>query len=424
MGLWGQFKEALFNLLSAKLRSILAILGILVGTASVVALITTSELATTHALAQFKTLGTHLLSVSISSQQGDAGGGGRSNKTQLTLNDVNEIQSSVKGIQEIAPYITEYKSIIYGGKTYQGSVIGATQAFARVAKVYVDRGRFVKLIDRANLFCVIGSKLAQKLKQQGMIDPIGRQIRLGDWYFTIAGIVKPWQPNMFVFIEMDNSVIVPIEAAYLLSDYASINNLLIKLKPEANLKTVQDQVQNKITEILASAQINIRNPEEIIKLMTKQQQTFTWLLGAIGGISLLVGGIGVMNIMLVSVIERRREIGIRLAIGARQRNILLMFLIESVMLTLFGGLLGIAVGLTVSYVVSLEYPTTIHHQSVANNPLVPLAQISHQFAQNHRLICVHLCLGRLMHYLHELSHKVDPQPYYPKHHQDQHTTQV
>ncbi len=352
MGLWSQFVEAMLNLLSAKLRSILAILGILVGTASVVALITTSQLATTHALAQFKTLGTHLLAVTISSQQQGKKASASSNKTQLSLSDVYELQSNIPEIEQIAPYITLYQSINYAGKQYQGSVIGAYRAFSTVAKIYVSKGRFVNLLDKSNLYCVIGAKLAKSLKAQGLVNPIGQQIRLGNWYFTIVGVVKPWQPNLFVFIEMDNSVIIPIEAAYLLSNYASINNLLIKLKPDSVLKTVQTKVEANLSKILPSAQINIRNPEEIIKLMAKQQATYTWLLGAIGGISLLVGGIGVMNIMLVSVIERRREIGIRLAIGAHQSNILWMFLIESVMLTVFGGILGIFVGLSVSYVIA------------------------------------------------------------------------
>lgn len=350
MGVWGQFKEALLNLLSAKLRSILAILGILVGTGSVVALITTSQLATTHALAQFKTLGTSLLAVSISEQSGSGQASGSENK--LTLDQVDELHKEIKAIQQIAPYVTTYQSIIYKGKQYQGSIVGADRSLAEVAKIYLAKGRFVERLDKIAPYVVVGSKLAQQLQAQGIGDPIGKQVRLGDWFFTIVGVLKPWQPNLFVYIDMNNGVIIPIDTAKLLSNYAEINNLLIKLKPDSVLETAQKKVTDKLQSLLPLAQINVRNPQQIIDLMEKQQQTYTWLLGAIGGISLLVGGIGVMNIMLVSVIERRREIGIRLAIGAHQSNILLMFLIESIMLTVFGGILGIIIGLSVSYVIS------------------------------------------------------------------------
>jgi putative ABC transport system permease protein len=353
MGFWGHLKEAISNIYSAKLRSILAILGILVGTGSVVALITSSQLATSHALAQFKTLGTHLLAVNISSSQTEnSQAASQENQGKLTLDDIPQIQAVSSQILQIAPYISNYLPVIYHGKNSYGAVVGATEEFSSVAKVYVDKGRFVRLFDGSSLYCVIGAKLAEKLQQDGMTNPIGQQVRLGNWYFTIIGVAKPWQPNLFVFTDIDNSVIIPLNASYLISSYASINNLLIKLSEDSNINQVQAAVQKKLNQLLPNARVDIRNPEQILQLIGKQQRTFTWLLGAIGSISLLVGGIGVMNIMLVSVVERRREIGVRLAIGAHQKDILIMFLIESVMLTVLGGILGIIIGLLVSYIIA------------------------------------------------------------------------
>lgn len=348
MGLWIHLREALANLLGSKLRSILAILGILVGTGAVVALITSSELATNHALAQFKTLGTNLLAVSISSN--DAGGEGDSISAALQLSDVPKIVAASPEILDVAPYVTMYSNMSYGDKMFSGgAVVGATKIFADVAKIEIDRGRFPSLLDRANPFAVVGAELAAELHSRGLFDPIGHQIMVGDSFFTIIGIMKPWKPNMFIYLTMNKSIMIPIESASLVSKYSSLNNILIRLKKDSPVQVVQDQVQGVLQNLLPTAQISIRNPLQILELVGKQQQTFTWLLGAIGGISLLVGGIGVMNIMLVSVVERRREIGIRLAIGAQQRDILYMFLIESVMLTLFGGILGIIVGLAISY---------------------------------------------------------------------------
>lgn len=348
MNIFTHLRESLANLFSAKLRSFLAILGILVGTGSVVALITTSQLATANALAQFKTLGTHLLAVTISPGSQQQPGSGSQQK-QFTVDDVTALKKTSSKIEKIAPYVTTFKTLSYHGKTFNGSVIGSDRRFPQVAKVYLQSGRFVSLLDGINLYCDIGSTLAENLYKQGLFAPIGHQIMLGNWYFTIVGVMKKWKPNLFVFVDLNNSVLVPIRTSYLLSQYAQINNLLMKLSPEANMPYMQKSVKTNIEQIVPNSQVNVRSPEQILKIMAKQQATYTWLLAAIGGISLLVGGIGVMNIMLVSVVERRREIGIRLAIGAHQKDILMMFLTESVLLTIFGGLFGIVVGLVVSY---------------------------------------------------------------------------
>lgn len=344
-------REAMANILSAKLRSILAILGILVGTGAVVALITSSQLATAHALAQFKTLGTQLIAISLSYND-EPGSSAHQQSSGLTLKDIYDISQSTPAVEQIAPYATLYQSIIYQGKIFQGPIVGTTRAFAKVAKVSLASGRMISALDKTKLYGVIGSKLAYGLRQLGMLNPVGQQILVGDRYVTIIGVAESWKPNLFVFINLNDGIILPLDAVFSVAPETKINNLLIKLTPLTDIQQAQTLLTEKLQKVVPTATLNTHNPQQIVDVIQKQQSTFTWLLAAIGGISLLVGGIGVMNIMLVSVIERRREIGIRLAIGAYQSDILIMFLIESVMLTLFGGILGILAGLTVSYLLA------------------------------------------------------------------------
>ncbi len=349
MSLLIHIQEALANLITSKLRSFLAILGVVVGTGSVVALISSSQLATQHALEQFKSLGTNLLSMSVqqSSQAQTA-----QQKQQLQFKDMPILRKSSDEITNIAPYMSLYQSITFHGKDFSGQIIAATQALGKIAKIDVKRGRFVSFLDRHSFYCVIGSKLAKQIKAMG-VDPLYKQIRLGSRVFTIIGVAKPWQPNLFLFVDVNSGVIIPLESGYLLSKNAQINNVLFRLVQNPNLTEVQNVLTEKVKQLLPSKRVKFRNPEQIIQIVAKQRTTFTWLLAAIGGISLLVGGIGVMNIMLVSVVERRREIGIRMAIGARHTDILTMFLIESIILTVFGGIIGIIVGVGISFVLAL-----------------------------------------------------------------------
>lgn len=263
------------------------------------------------------------------------------------------LMSASKQIVLIAPYINLFQSISYQGKETNGQVLGATADLAAIVKIQMAKGRFVSYLDRNSFYCVIGDTIAKDFKSKGISNPIGKQIALGNWLFTIIGVAKPWQPNWFLFADINKGVIIPLNASYLVSGYAQINNLLFRLIPKPNLPVVQQQLTQTMSELLPSEKVTFRNPQQIIDIMQKQQSTLTWLLGAVGGISLFVGGIGVMNIMLVSVVERRREIGIRMAIGALRSDIRRMFLIEAIILTLLGGIVGIIIGLIISYVLAM-----------------------------------------------------------------------
>lgn len=344
-------KEAFTNLLSAKTRSTLAILGIVVGTGSVVALISSSQLATNHALSQFKNLGTNLIVASFNSEQ--QGVGQQAQTKKIKLSDLPSIANFSPTIVEIAPYTFNYQSLYMNGLHSSGLVLGATETLANIVKIDMAEGRFISVLDKSSLFAVIGYKLADKLKKKGVFNPIGKQISLGKWLFTIIGITKPWQPNFILYADIDNGVIVPIESTFLFSSSASINNLIFRLNSDKVVTSTEALLTKKFKIYAPKTRVNYRTPQQIIDIISKQRRSFSWLLIAIGAISLLVGGIGVMNIMLVSVIERRREIGIRMAIGAKRSDIRWMFLIESVILTLFGGLIGVIFGVGVSAILAI-----------------------------------------------------------------------
>lgn len=345
-------KEAFANLLTSKLRSFLAVLGILVGTGSVVALITSSQLATEHALAQFKTLGTNLLLMNIQSQVKNGNLSPQQAQDQLTLNDMPKIKRSSSQIVIVAPYITTYKMLYIKGKKVSGQVIGATKNLSDIVGIRLAKGRFVSYLDRNNLYCVIGATLAKDFAKKGILHPIGKQIQVGNQIFTVIGIAKPWKQNLFFFANINKGVIIPIGTSYLLFPYAKIDSILFRLVANPNIQQVQKAISQVTQKLIPNQKITFRNPQQIISVMQNQQSTFTWLLGAIGGIALLVGGIGVMNIMLVSVVERRREIGIRMAVGAHQSDIRRMFLIEAVILTVLGGVIGIILGILISWILT------------------------------------------------------------------------
>lgn len=344
----GHLKEAFANLLTSKLRSFLTVLGVLVGTASVVALVSGGRLATEHALAQFKTLGTDLLAANIEEARYEQAAI-EDPTTVLHIQDINKVSKSSSAIRDVAPYTTGFGSLSYEGAALQGSVIGATRSLQKMIKIELAQGRFVSSYDDQEMFCVIGSELAKNLRAFGVFHPIGKQIKIDDYYFTIVGVVKPWTENMFMYSNINNSVIIPIETSLLLSKYTQIRNMIFRLTPKANIEAVQHDVQAAVNRIIPGKKLFFRSAKELITSMEKQREALTLFLALIGGISLVVGGIGVMNIMLVSVIERRREIGVRMAVGARRKDIQMMFLTEAIVLTLFGGVLGIIIGELISF---------------------------------------------------------------------------
>lgn len=342
MNLVAHFNQALINLAASKLRSFLAVLGVLVGTAAVVALMSCGQLATEKALEQFKSLGTDLLAIAAyESRDTNASAG----DNQISLPFWRQIPERINAVKRVAPYSVFYQNLSFEGKLLRGAIIGADESLAKIINIQLARGHFVSYVASFEHFCVIGNELARQIRELSLDDPIGKQLRIGQAFYTIIGVAAPWKENGFFNEDINQSVIIPIGGLAMLTKENKINNAIFELKPDSPIDEVVADIKRLITTQAPKLNLFQRSAKQIIASMENQGHTFTLLLALIGGISLLVGGIGVMNVMLVSVSERKKEIGIRKAVGARKKEIQALFLAESIMLSLLGGALGVILGL-------------------------------------------------------------------------------
>ena len=345
-------KEGLTNLFFSKLRSALALLGVLVGTASVVAMVLGGELATNEALKQFKSLGTDLLAVSINSSSNDASKGSSGKAENLTLPQAIGVSSADNEMLEVAPYTQIFHPIFYNGSPINGMILGVTNSFSNIVQIKMKRGRFISIVDKFAFYCVVGREVYDAMKKISMQDPIGQQLQIGKNIFVVVGVADSWPENSFVYANIDRSIMVPLLASTVLSKYASIDNIIVRLSPHASIAAIEEKITQYFNQIVSGKQVSFRSAQELIARMKKQSDILTVFLGLIGSVSLIVGGIGVMNIMLVSIVERRREIGIRLAVGAKRSDISGLFLMEAVMLSLVGGVLGVLIGMVIAFIIS------------------------------------------------------------------------
>ncbi len=342
-------QQAVVNLTAAKLRSFLAVLGILVGTAAVVALISCGQLATEKALEQFKALGTDLLAIAVYQKNPSKS---PSNSDSVSVEQWRKIPERIPYVVNLAPYSTAYQPLSFQGKLMQGVIIGADEHLAEIVKIKLAQGHFVSFVESFEHYCVIGDGLAQQIKQISFDDPIGKQLRIGQSLYTIIGVAEHWKENGFFNEDVNQAAIIPLAGIRLVSKDAKINNAVLELKPDSPIDNIIDEIKQFISSISPKLSVFPRSAKQIIASMESQGHIFTLLLGVIGGISLLVGGIGVMNVMLVSVSERKKEIGIRKAVGAKNSDIQALFLVESVMLSLVGGILGVILGLIFTWIVA------------------------------------------------------------------------
>jgi putative ABC transport system permease protein len=332
-------QEAVRNLIAAKQRSLLALLGIVIGTGSVIAMLNIGNIAESEALRQFSELGTNLLVI-------QDGAEGMSHPLDLTTLD--QLAAGVPALLTLAPYGQKAGTLAFGSGTTMTQVMGVTETFRSAVRLVVSEGRFISAVDGHEPFVVLGSQLRQQLSQGGKLPGVGDLISLNDRPLTVIGLLAPKSANSLVRMAYDSCAFVPLDTLRRL-ERVGISTVVSVTDPSTPPMTTGDKVKVWFQGQERPRRVTIETAEELIAQLQAQSRMFTLMLGAIGSIALVVGGVGVMNIMLVTVSERRREIGIRMAVGAQPSHIRLQFLVEAVVLALIGGAIGTAAGIAASY---------------------------------------------------------------------------
>jgi putative ABC transport system permease protein len=331
------------------LRSALTILGIVIGVAAVITLVTLGRGATAQVTAEISSLGSNLLQ--LRPGQGFRGPGGTSSAAKMfKLEDVQAIEREITGVAGVAPNLSHTTQAIFGNANWSTSVTGSNNAYFQVRNWTLAEGR--KFSDSelraGKAVCILGATVKKELF--GNQDPLGSSIRLQKLTVQVIGVLEA-KGLSGGGNDQDDFILIPLRTLQRrITGNTDVNAIYISAKDGTSTQKVQAEIEKLMRErrrIAAGEEddFNVRDLQEIMSALTGTTRVLTTLLGAVAAVSLLVGGIGIMNIMLVSVTERTREIGIRLAIGALERNVLLQFLVEAVVLSCFGGLFGVALGL-------------------------------------------------------------------------------
>ncbi len=336
------------------LRSFLTVLGVVIGVGAVIAMVTIGNGTTAQVKSEISALGTNLLFVrpgqGFGPRQGDA--------PSFTLADANAIERQIGGLQAVAPTTGASANAVYGNQNWNTSITGTSDDFLVARDWPLAEGRsFLESEMRAGqAVCIIGQTVKKELF--GGSDPIGEKIRLGSVSCQVIGVLSEKGQSSFGQ-DQDDTVLMPIRAVQRrFAGKTDVNSIYLSAEDGADTANIKRDVTFLMRErrhITANEDDNFRvnDMAEMVATMTSTTKVLTGLLAAVAAVSLLVGGIGIMNIMLVSVTERTREIGIRLAIGAEEGQVLMQFLVEAIVLSLFGGLIGVALGLGLSGAASL-----------------------------------------------------------------------
>lgn len=342
------------------LRTFLTMLGIIIGVAAVTAMVSIGTGAKTQMETQVAGLGQNVIMVLAGSLSRGGVFSGMGAAASLTLEDAAAIRHELDGVRYVSPEVRGAAQLTAGDANWNSTIMGESEEYLNLRSWPLAAGEFFgpQEVQATGRVVVLGQTVANRLFSAA--DPIGQAIRIKDVPFTVVGLMSAKGSNM-MGQDQDDVVIMPYTTA-MRRLFGQTNLRLINVS--ANAPEIIDDVAQQITDLLRQRHriqpgreddFMIRTQQEIGEFATSTSRIMTALLGAIAGVSLLVGGIGIMNIMLVSVTERTREIGIRLAVGARKRDILQQFLAEALLLSIVGGLVGIAAGIGASTVLAREF---------------------------------------------------------------------
>ncbi|MDO9567716.1 MAG: ABC transporter permease [Candidatus Desulfaltia sp.] len=336
------------------MRSSLTILGIVIGVAAVITMVTLGRGATAQVASDITKLGTNLLQVRPG-QDRHGPGGTHSTGDMFKAKDAEAIAQEIFGLSAVAPIASKTIQSIYGNENWSTTVTGSTNAYLQVSNWLIESGRqFMESELRAGkAVCILGTTVRDKLF--GGQNPIGATIRLGKLSCNVIGVLNSKGQSSFG-TDQDDFVLIPLRMLQRrIAGNSDVSRILVSAQDGVSTKKVEQDIEQLMRQrrhILPGKDddFHVRDMQELVSTMTGTTRVLTGLLGAVAAVSLLVGGIGIMNIMLVSVTERTREIGIRLAIGALERDVLMQFLVEAVVLSSFGGVIGIVLGISAAAV--------------------------------------------------------------------------
>jgi putative ABC transport system permease protein len=355
-------KMALRGLLANKLRSFLAMLGIIIGVGAVISMLAIGAGAKKQIMSRISSMGTNLLVVRPG--QAEQHGVRSGDVENLTIEDAKAILAGIDSVDKVAPVVMRNAQLKFYNKNTNSSVVGTSATYGQIRDYKIDKGRFFTDMEAENLahVIVLGPQTATDL---GLPDnPIDEIVKLNGINFRVVGVLKTKGDQGW--FNPDSQVLIPYTTAMKsVFGLDSLREIDIQVKQSGDLKKAEEDVttlmmkQHRITAE-GKEDFNVRNQADIIAMATESNKTFTVLLGSIASISLLVGGIGIMNIMLVSVTERTREIGIRKALGAKKRIIMWQFLVESMFISSIGVTLGVLVSMGLSMVVHSATKLPVH----------------------------------------------------------------
>ncbi|MFK9090407.1 ABC transporter permease [Bacillus salipaludis] len=351
LGIWQSIKMALRSIKGNKLRSALTMLGMIIGVSSVIILVSIAQGSAKNVTSQINQLGTNLLTINTFETD-----------LALTEDKISEL-SKLNGVKAVSPVVSGRVNVKKDRTSSQVTLTGTNAFYSVVRDTKVSNGRFITDLDieYRQKIAVIGSETASTFF--GADNPVGQYLQIDGTSFKVVGVLVSKGSSMGQ--SGDNVVIVPLSTGQRLVKSTTINQVYLQGKSEDQMDYVMNEVEMAMASLYPnkSDSYSVTNQQDIMDTMSSVSDTMTMMLGGIASISLLVGGIGIMNIMLVSVSERTKEIGIRKAIGAKRRDVLLQFLIEAVVLSGVGGIIGILTGVGIGKLLSTILNLTVSFTS-------------------------------------------------------------
>lgn len=365
MKIYKSLKISQKTLLGHKLRTVLALLGIIVGVSAVIIMIAIGNGAEKEVVSKIEAMGTNLVIVNAGEIRTTGGRQFRGIVTTLTLEDVEKIESEVNAVIGAAPVQTKKMQVKYGNLSTNTTIVGTTPTFTYVRNFKMEKGAFFSEMDnKASIrVAVVGASVFENIF--GNNDPVDATIRIGNVPFKVIGVLEPKGVDLNG-TDQDDQIIIPVRTALRrVFNQTWINSIYLQVDKEGNMQNAVVSVQEILREQHRLDKKNkpddftVQNQVDLIEAQKETSDTFTTLTAGIAGISLIVGGIGILAVMLLSIRERTNEIGLRMAVGARRKDIRTQFLFESSFLSIGGGAIGIVTGIIISLAIKYIFDWSI-----------------------------------------------------------------